>query len=153
MLKRYHQLHPELRNASLAQGSGSGAAKGDEKGKGRGKRRTRNGVFNVLLYKEDTQAAEEVIHDSIKEPLTFEQFERLRVSHGFSSTQARAEWETLRASEDAVSFFNEAGKDVLEVEVKCESIYRSRFTRSKTMTGSEKPINEATQQEADHSQR
>ena len=126
----------------------------DGKGKGRGKKRTRGaGVFDVLSSREEVQTAPEVIQDIIKEPMTYEEFERMKVSQGCSSIQARVDWENEKAMPDAVFSKDANGTEVMEVEVERQSIYRNRFIRQRTVQGSDKNNAAPTRSDVDNAQR
>ncbi len=60
MLKRYHQLHPEVLQ---------------EKEPG-GKRARGSGALNIAKYREETTVAVEVFQDVVQKPMTHAQFEQ-----------------------------------------------------------------------------
>ena len=146
-LKRYHQLHPEVADAT---------AGSEEKGKGKGRngRRTKGkGVFDVLQYIEETRVSVKVMRDTIKEEMTKQAFELHYMSKGYTAAEALVEWDNLMKDPESVIYQNKKGEKVIDVEVGKRTIYRDEFSRSRALQGADREIRNATQDQVDGLQR
>ncbi len=141
LLKRYHQLHPELQEQE-ATGSSAGKA-----------RRRGAGAFNIARYREEATVAIEVVQDIEKVPMTYEDFEQLKVKEGWSSDKCKVEYEAAKSDPDSVKGKNPAGVPTVEIEVSRKSTYRTRFTKAKTLEAGVKDLSNPSQAAMDQLQR
>ena len=150
LVKRYHERHPELM-LNYAEELKQQKAGSKGRGKGRGQKRAPrgSGVFDVVAYKEETQAAQEILKDVVTAPKTYDQFEKDWIATGGNSTSAKVEWARLKDLDDAVPGKTAAGVETLEVEIGRSTTYRDRFTRQKTVTGTKKDIQNPTLQQVE----
>ena len=151
VLKRYHALHPELKNEAnaAAAGKGRGGGKGNKRRGGRGY------TFDIAAYIESTESATEVLRDVVKRGMSKAVFSTLvfsdtmlRPLHGsFQNSQSACEyWEKRRAEKEAVVSKDATGDETVELEVDNTSTTRDRFSNIKRVEGRDKDIKGATQQ-------
>ena len=144
VFKSCYDRHPEVRKnyevELKAKANGEDPKKAKKMSKGAG-------VFNTVRYQQETQAAREVLRDVIKEPMSYDSFEKHWISEaaGRNSTSAKIEWERLKVLDTAVIGKDKDNKETLEIEIKQQVTYRDRFTQQATVVGASSETKEPTQ--------
>ena len=79
MLKRYHELHPEVSQEARADSKGCGGEEAGGKGRHKGKRQRGTGMFDIAQFKEEVKIGSDVMQDRYCKDFTRAEFESHKV--------------------------------------------------------------------------